>query len=307
MTPPRRGTAVRLGVVVLCIACADDEPGRVPGAPRPLHSDVATAAAVTLVGAGNVAQCGAPGSTATAALLDSISGTVFTVGDAAYPDGSSAAYQDCYDPSWGSQKARTSPVPGNRDYGASSTADGYFAYFGSAAGDPAKGYYSYDVGAWHVVVLNSNYHFVATALGSPQEQWLRADLAAHPNKCTLAYWHHPLISSRLGVDETIRPLWQALYDGGVDVVLTAHDHSYERFAPVDALGNRDPVRGIRQFVVGTGGRSHQRAIAPAPNSEIRNQDTYGVLRLRLRPFGYYWNFLPEARHDFTDSGANACH
>jgi acid phosphatase type 7 len=241
------------------------------------------------------------------------------LGDVQYEDGQLAKYEQSFHPTWGRVKSLLRPTLGNHEYGVPGAA-GYFDYFNGPgqpngpAGPRPDGYYSFDVGAWHVVALNSQCaHPRPTAgspgceAGSPQEQWLRADLAAHQQACTLAFWHHPLISSRVGVDESIRPLWQALYDGGVDVVLTAHDHSYERFAPLDAAGNRDPVRGIRQFVVGTGGRSHHRATQLLPNSETRDELTFGVLQLRLRRWGYYWTFVSEAGRTFTDGGANACH
>jgi calcineurin-like phosphoesterase family protein/WD40 repeat protein len=241
------------------------------------------------------------------------------LGDVQYEDGQLWKYAQSFHPTWGRLKALLRPTLGNHEYGVTDAA-GYFDYFNGPrqpsgpAGPRPNGYYSFDVGAWHVVALNSQCTHPSRTPGAPgceagseQEQWLRADLAAHPQACTLAFWHHPLISSRVGIDDSIRPLWQALYDNGVDVVLTAHDHSYERFAPLDAAGIRDPTRGIRQFVVGTGGRNHHSSTQTLPNSEVRDERTFGVLQLRLRPWGYYWTFVPEARRPFTDNGANACH
>jgi acid phosphatase type 7 len=241
---------------------------------------------------------------------------VLVLGDVQYEDGQLWKYGQSFHPTWGRVKSLIRPALGNHEYGEGGL-EGYFDYFNGPAradgpaGPRPDGYYSFDVGSWHIIALNSQCtrfaNAPACAAGSPQERWLRADLAAHRNACTLAFWHHPLISSRLGVDEEVRPLWQALYDADVDVVVTAHDHRYERFAPLDAAGNRDPVRGIRQFVVGTGGKSHQRTRTVLPNSESRNQNTYGVLQLRLSEHGYYWTFVPEAGRRFTDAGANACH
>jgi hypothetical protein len=184
-------------------------------------------------------------------------------------------------------------------------AAGYFDYFGELAGTPGEGYYSYDLGDWHIIALNS---IIQVSAGSPQEQWLRSDLAAHPAVCTLAYWHYPLFSSGIvhGGDPSMRPLWQALYDYGADVVLTGHEHNYERFAPQDPQGNADPVRGIREFVVGSGGRSHYGFGAPVPNSEARNGDTYGLLKLTLHLTSYSWEFIPEPGKTFTDSGNAPC-
>jgi hypothetical protein len=257
-----------------------------------------------LVGAGDIASCSSNGDEATASLLDGITGTVFTTGDNVYPDGTPAEFANCYDPSWGRHKSRTYPSPGNHEY---HTADGagYFEYFGAAAGDPGKGYYSYDLGAWHIIVLNSNIPFKA---GSAQELWLRADLAAHPGACSLAYWHHPRFSSGTshGSDKSIQPLWQALYDFGADVILAGHEHNYERFAPQDPGGNPDPIRGIRQFVIGSGGFSHYPFGVPIANSEVRNEDTFGVLKLTLHPASYSWEFIPEAGKTFTDSGNALC-
>ena len=257
-----------------------------------------------LVGAGDIAHCSSNGDEVTASLLDSIDGTVFTTGDNVYPDGTSEEFANCYDPSWGRHKSRTRPSPGNHDYHTADAA-GYFGYFGAMAGEPGKGYYSYDLGAWHIIALNSN---IPVEAGSAQEQWLRADLTAHPVACTLAYWHHPRFSSGTvhGSNPSLQPLWQALYDYGADVVLVGHEHNYERFAPQDPSGMADAARGIRQFVIGTGGRSHYSFGTPIANSEVRNDDTYGVLKLTLHPTGYTWEFIPEAGQTFRDSGDASC-
>jgi len=260
------------------------------------------------VGAGDIASCNSSGDEATATLLDGIPGTVFTLGDNAYEAGTATEFTNCYDPSWGRHKARTFPAPGNHDY-YSLNASGYFSYFGAAAGDPTKGYHSYDLGTWHIIVINSNCAVVAGCyVDSSQEQWLRADLAAHPTACTLAYWHHPRFSSGIthGSSMEMQPIWQALYDFGADVVLSGHEHNYERFAPQDSNGNLDTVHGIREFVVGTGGASHYAFGTMLPNTEIRNSDTYGVLKLTLHSGSYDWQFVPEASKTFTDSGSASC-
>ena len=290
-----------------------------PAAPaaEPAAAPVAPGAATAvLIGAGDIVDCGHPqDAAATAALLDRLlaeaDGTpaaVAALGDAAYDNGTPAEFARCYDPAWGRHKARTRPAPGNHEYGTRGAA-GYFGYFGPAAGEPGKGYYSYDLGAWHVVVLNSNCRQVGgCGPGSPQEQWLRADLAAHPAACTAAYMHHPRFSSgQHGSERELQALWQALYDAGADVVLAGHDHTYERFAPLDAQGRLDPARGIRQFVAGTGGRSHYRFAAAQPNSEVRHSGTYGVLKLTLHPTSYAWQFVPVPGGTFTDSGSAPCH
>jgi acid phosphatase type 7 len=252
-------------------------------------------------------------------LLEMDLWAVLVLGDLQYSDGLLWKYLQAFDPTWGRVKSLLRPALGNHEYLGDDAAS-YFDYFngpGQAdgpAGPRGAGYYSFDVGDWHIVALNSQCgHRPAPPglpgceAGSAQEQWLRADLAAHPTACTLAYWHHPLVSSRLGVDEAARPLWEALAEAGVDVVLTGHDHAYERFAPLDAAGQIDYERGIRQFVVGTGGKSHQRARSRLGGSEVRNSRVYGVLQLRLRPSSYHWRFVPEAGGRFTDAGARSCH
>lgn len=263
---------------------------------------------VVLVGAGDIASCSSTGDEATAALLDNIAGTVFLLGDNVYDNGTATEYRDCYDPSWGRHRARTRPTPGNHEYN-TLNATGYYGYFGSAAGDPAKGYYSYEAGDWHVVVLNSNCGTVSCAAGSAQEQWLRADLAASTKSCTLAYWHHPRFNSGIehGNNTNVTPLWNALYENNADVVLNGHEHTYERFAPQTPNGVADAVRGIRQFVVGTGGRSHYGFGTIQPNSQVRNGSTYGVLKLTLDGAGYDWQFVPVQGATFTDSGRGTCH
>jgi hypothetical protein len=263
------------------------------------------------VGAGDIANCSnLPGAEATAKLLDSIPGTVYTLGDNAYGSGTASEFANCYDPTWGRHKARTKPAPGNHEY-YTSGATGYFGYFGSAAGDPSRGYYSYELGQWHVVVLNTNdqCQYVSCAAGSEQEQWLQADLAAHPAQCTLAYFHYPLFTSGSyspGIS-TVKPLWNDLYSGGADVVLNGHDHIYERFAPQSPSGAPDTVRGIREFVVGTGGAEHYGINKVQPNSEARNAGTFGVLKLTLHPSSYDWQFVPVEGQTFTDSGTTDCH
>jgi acid phosphatase type 7 len=262
-----------------------------------------------LVGAGDIASCDGtrPGKSAeaTAKLLDRIAGAVFTAGDNAYQNGSAAEFMRCYEPTWGRHKRRTHPVAGNHEYVMPGAA-GYFGYFGAAAGDSGKGYYSYSLGSWHIVALNSN---IDMRPGSPQLRWLRADLAAHPTRCALAYWHHPRFSSGTthGSAKETLPLWQALYEAGVDVVIAGHEHNYERFAPQDPLGVADPARGIREFVVGTGGDSHFPLGPPIANSEVANSATFGVLRLTLEPAGYHWEFIPVPGKTFTDAGSGSCH
>lgn len=263
-----------------------------------------------LVGAGDIASCSSSGDEATAKLLAGIAGTVITLGDNAYDAGTTTEYTNCYHPTWGQQKLRTKPVPGNHEY-ITANASGYYTYFGAAAGDPTQGYYSYAVGTWHIVALNSNCSQVGgCGAGSPQEQWLRSDLAAHPTKCTVAYWHHPRFSSGAthGSSTATQALWQALYDYNADIILAGHEHNYERFAPQDATGRADALRGIRQFVVGTGGKSHYGFGTILPTSQVRNADTSGVLKLTLHPTSFDFEFVPEAGKTFVDRGSNiGCH
>lgn len=241
-------------------------------------------------------------------LLDLHPDAVLTLGDNQYENGALAKYRQSYGPSWGRWKGITKPAPGNHEY-LTGGAAGYFGYFGEVAGDPKKGYYSFDLGAWHLISLNSNCSRAGgCGVGSPQETWLRADLAAHPTTCALAYWHHPRFSSgEHGDHASTSALWQALQDGGAEIVLSGHDHDYERFAPQDADGTLDVAHGLRQFVVGTGGKNHYAMSGPIlTNSEVHNDDTFGVLALTLRPDGYDWRFIPEPGKTFTDSGSGGC-
>ena len=266
-----------------------------------------------LVGAGDIASCASrAGALATAKLIDQIPGTVFAAGDLAYERGTYEEFQACYQPTWGRFKQRTRPAPGNHEYNGS-PASGYFRYWGTQAGTPEKGYYSYDLGAWHIIVLNTNCSVKELGgcdKGSPEETWLQQDLAAHPKACILAYGHHALFSSGVFPKHARHPelhaIWEDLYDAHADLVLAAHEHSYERFAPQNPDGVADPSRGIREIVVGTGGRSHTLLGPPLENSEVRNDDTYGVLKLTLSPKEYQWEFIPEAGKTFHDSGRGAC-
>ncbi|MCE7983245.1 MAG: hypothetical protein DYG89_18890 [Caldilinea sp. CFX5] len=261
------------------------------------------------IGAGDIANCGADEDEATAQLLDVITGTIYTLGDNAYPDGTSANFADCFGPTWGRHLARIKPVPGNHDYHVTGAA-GYYSYFGAAASpqdvnctSDCKGYYSYDLGAWHIIALNSE---IDVKAGSAQEQWLRQDLAAHPTACTLAYWHKPRFSSGEHQNNTnFHAFWVALYEAGVDVVLNGHDHNYERFAPQDPSAQAD-ANGIREFVVGTGGTGQRPFSRIQPNSEVRATDSWGVLQFTLHETSYDWQFIPIAGQNFQDSGSGNC-
>jgi acid phosphatase type 7 len=269
--------------------------------------------AAILVGAGDIASCKQPeGARATAKLLEKIPGTIFAAGDLAYERGSPAEFQNCYGTTWGEFKARTKPAPGNHEY-ADPRATGYFQYWGEQAGPAGKGYYSYELGSWHIVVLNTNCFakdLGGCGEGSPQEIWLKQDLADHANACVLAYGHHALFSSGVFKSHAVHPelkaLWRDLYAAHAALVLAGHEHSYERFAPQDPDGRADPTNGIREIVVGTGGRSHDPLGFAMANSEVRNTDTYGVIKLTLSPGHYTWEFIPEEGKSFTDSGSGFC-
>jgi hypothetical protein len=270
-----------------------------------LFSSTTLAADPVLVGAGDIAYCGSTGDSATARLLLSISGTVFTTGDNAYDRGTSTEYANCYGPTWGQVRSRTRPVSGNHEY-LTSGAAGYFGYFGSRAGTKGKGYYAYNVGSWRIYALNSNCAYVSCSSTSAQAAWLKADLAANPRRCVMAYWHHPLFSSgQHGNNTAVKPLWNILYAYHADVVVNGHDHDYERFARQTPGGVRTE-RGIREFVVGTGGRSHYAWSTIKTNSLARNNTTYGVLMLTLHSTSYSWKFVPVAGKTYTDSGSTVC-
>ena len=271
---------------------------------------------VVVVGAGDIASDNFS-QNETAALLDTVvsanpATVVIAVGDLAYDSGSTAEFAAYYHPSWGRHKARTRPALGNHEY-ETAGARGYFSYWGTTAGAPDKGYYSYDHGAWHVVVINSNCWQVGGCdPGSPQEQWLRADLAAHPTACTLAYWHHAFVSSGyhhadMTHEAELIGIWQALQDHGADVVVSAHDHDYERLAPLTADLTIDEARGIRSFVVGTGTSAQRPFSTIKPASQARSTGVQGVLKLTLRGGDYDWSFVPIAGQAYADAGTARCH
>ncbi len=264
----------------------------------------------TLTVAADIAACGAAGDEETARLLDGIPGQIQTVGDNAYPNGTAGQFAGCFGSSWGRHKDRLNPALGDHELDTDPQANPYFDYFGAAAGPRGKGYYSYDIGAWHVIVLNANCAMVGGCdAGSPEELWLRADLAASSANCTVAVVPAPLFSSGTvhGSKAAMRPFWQALYEGGAELVLSGDDHIYERFVPQTPAGVRDDSMGVRQFVVGTGGYSHYGIGTPLANSEARNNDTFGVLSLTLRAGAYDWRFVAQDGRTFADSGSGSCH
>jgi acid phosphatase type 7 len=285
----------------------DSAHGKSPSPPQQNHRFI-------LVGAGDIASCkNLEGAQATAKLIEQIPGTVFAAGDLAYEKGSAEDFKNCYDPAWGRFKDRTRPALGNHEYG-EPTASAYFQYWGTQAGTPGMGFYSYDLGSWHIVVLNTNCgmkNLGGCGTGSPEETWLKEDLAKHTDACIVAYGHHALFSSGVFKSHAVHPelkqLWQDLYAAHADLVLAGHEHSYERFAPQDPNGKADPQHGIREIVVGTGGRSHDLLGFATPNSEVRDWSTYGVLKLTLDPGKYTWEFIPAEGGSFRDSGGGACH
>jgi acid phosphatase type 7 len=268
-----------------------------------------------LVGAGDIASCkDLSGAEATAKLIEKIPGEVFAAGDLAYEKGTAAEFANCYDKTWGRFKNRTHPAPGNHEY-ASMNGSPYFDYWGNQAGPPEKGYYSFDLGVWHIVALNTNCtvpDLGGCDNGSEQDLWLQKDLAAHPNSCIVAFGHHALFSSGIfkkhAIHPELRQFWEDLYKAHADLVLTGHEHSYERFAPQDPNGNLDQKDGIREIVVGTGGRSNDPLGFATANSEVRNVTSFGVLKLTLWPGKYTWEFIPvDAVNGFHDSGKGTCH
>jgi acid phosphatase type 7 len=288
-------------IAIGALSCAEAPALIGPGGNEPPPGNDPGGSAI-LVGAGDIARCSTPGAAVTAALLDGIAGTVFAAGDNAYENGTAAEYTSCYEPTWGRHKVRTRPTPGNHEYNTPG-ATPYYAYFGESAGPAGRGYYSYDLGAWHAISLNSN---VAADAASAQMQWLRADLAANETKCAVAYWHHPVFSSGdHGNNPKMAEIWRVLDSAGVDVVLVGHDHNYERFAPQTYQGVADP-NGIRSFVVGTGGTAFRSFSTIRANSEVRDTGTWGVLKLTLRPTSYSWEFVHEPGKTFTDTGLAAC-
>jgi hypothetical protein len=255
-----------------------------------------------LVGAGDIAQCGGPGPALTAALLDVTGGTVFTAGDNVYPAGSLDDYVRCYEPTWGRHRNRTLPTPGNHDYDNPGAA-AYFSYFGARAGPPGEGYYSTAVGRWLILSLNSN---IDASAGSPQVSWLRTTLDQFQGgRCLAAIWHHPVVASGPnGGSRRMAEVWRILHDAGADVVIAAHEHLYERYGPLDGQYQPAP-RGIRQFIVGTGGGTLTHVVALRPGSQVQ-ASVWGVLKLTLRPESYRWEFLPAEGHAFRDQGEDFC-
>jgi hypothetical protein len=264
-----------------------------------------------IVAAGDIAQCGdAPASASaaarTAALVTASDGIVLTLGDNAYQDGTPAEFASCFQPTWGTFKDRIRPSPGNHDY-FTPGAEGYFSYFGALAGPDRRGYYSFDYGGWHFISLNS---MIDTSDKSEQYLWLASDLTnSSDTLCTIAYWHFPAFSSGVehGSYPKMKPFFDLLHARGVDVVLVGDEHLYERFAPQKADGTADPVRGIRQFVVGTGGAQLYEFGSPIANSEVRYNASHGVLRLTLGLGNYSWQFVPIGGRAPIDSGTDVCH
>ena len=267
--------------------------------PNATPTALSFADSVTLIAAGDISMCTDDNDEMTAKLVEAIPGTVIPLGDTAYMEGSAKNFRECYDPTWGRFKDRTKPVPGNHEY-RTPEASAYFDYF-----DNVPSYYAYDLGAWRIYALNSE---IDVSKDSPQIGWLKADLADHPSQCILAYWHEPRWSTGTEHGDSVgkQALWKTLYEAGAELVLNGHEHNYERFTPMNAEGQPDPL-GLREIVVGTGGGPLYPFGPARPTSEIRNNTTYGVLKVTLRPDGYDWQFVPVEGSAFTDSGSGECH
>ena len=305
-----RVPAILLSTLVLVTACraaAVGPVGAAPGAGRSAIGALRNEEPTVLVGAGDIAYEG-PGAEQTAQILDRTPGTIYLLGDNAYQSGSPEEFARFFHPTWGRHLGRIRPVVGNHEYRTPGAA-GYFGYFGQRAGDPRKGYYAYDVSPrWHVIVINSatTGDEASKDLGPDSEQyrWVAADLDAHRDRHVIAMWHHPRFSSGAhGDNKETDALWKLLVAKGVDLALWGHDHHYERFEPMDADGRQDDVRGMRSFVVGTGGKNHYFFFKlPKRTTAVRNASTFGVLKLALYADGFEWHFLPVAGESFTDRG-----
>ncbi|MDQ3756765.1 MAG: metallophosphoesterase [Actinomycetota bacterium] len=314
MRNPFGSTVLVALVLVAAAACSEGEgtpePTTTPSEPTTSTTSTTTAASTAAVLAvGDIGTCEGTDDEAVAELVGTLPGEVLLLGDIAYPDGTPEQFAECFGRAWGRFRSRLRPAPGNHEFHTSG-AKGYFGFFGEPAGESGKGWHSFDVGAWHVVALNSNCAAVGgCGAGSEQGRWLRADLAASSARCTLAYWHHPRFSSGSvhGSEVAVDGMWRVLAEAGADVVLAGHEHVYERFAPLDAQGRVDAVAGIRSFVVGTGGRSHYGFRAPLVGSEVRDATSFGVLELTLSADSYRWRFVPVAGGSFTNEGEGACH
>jgi len=297
-------------IAVVFLASCGKDAAPVPVAPTPISAPPVSSnpprpaieASGTLVGAGDIGYCGTGGAEKTGRLLDRISGTVFTAGDNAYMTGSREEYSNCYEPGWGRHLARTRPAAGNHEN--ANGFSGYFGYFGGNAGSNSGGYYSYTVGSWNVITLNSE---VSVGAGSPQSAWLRDELSSKRSFCTAVIWHRPLFSSgQNGDNPDMREMWRLLYDFDADLVINAHDHTYERFAPQDPNGRFDSARGIREFIVGTGGAPLYKFPMIHANSEVRAAE-WGVAVFTLNGGGYSWEFVPVEGGTFRDAGSANCH
>jgi len=297
-------TAVLLALAFLAMVHAGHTPTQPIALPSPTPAGSVGPApsgnpSATLLAVGDIASCDVTADELVGELAARLQGTIALLGDIAYDKGSYDDFAYCFDPTWGQLRSRLRPAPGNHEYETKEAA-GYFTYFGAAAGDPAAGWYSYDLGTWHVIALNSNCGAIGGCkVGSPEMTWLAADLAAHPGECTLAYWHHPRWSSgRHGSNDFTDPMWDALAAAGADVVLSGHDHDYERMEPID---------GMRAFVVGTGGRSlYAWPGSPLPQTAVRANDTYGLLELTLGSGEYSWRFVSASGGTLMDSGSAQC-
>jgi acid phosphatase type 7 len=306
------GSIASMATLLVTIAalsvCSDRSPVSPTPSPQPSPSPSPSPGAqgggdAVFVGAGDIGLCGTTGAESTAQLLDGIPGTVFTLGDHAYYSGTDREFRECFDPSWGRHRGRIHPVPGNHDYETPGAAP-YFGYFGAAAGPPGLGYYAYRLGRWEIFALNSN---IPIGEGSAQLAWLRAELALRPSRCSLAYWHHPIITEGPnGPNPHVRALWQLLNEYHVEIALTGHDHQYQRFPPLDGELRRAPFNGLRLFVVGTGGAMLYPFPAPPSLTEAR-APVWGVLRLTLQEAGYDWEFISAAGATFRDAGRDTCH
>lgn len=304
MTAMVRGRLLLCAAVVALAGCSAVAP--LP----PLEDARLWTNAVTIVAAGDIADCRhvAPefsGAAQTAALVAATDAAVLTIGDNTYPVGAYGEFVDCFEPTWGRFGSRLRPSPGNHDYQTPGGA-GYYAYFGERAGPGKRGFYSFDIGGWHIISMNSA---VDAKKNSVQYRWLLEDLESSSKAlCTLVFWHHPVFSSGPhGNDPRMRDALAALHAAGADVLLVGHDHVYERLAPHDAAGEPDPARGIRSFTVGTGGAPLYEFKAPHPRSEARDASTHGILRLVLGEGVYRWDFLPSGGGPSRDRGQGACH